>query len=175
MMFSRVVFVAICLFSFSLPCFCGVVEESRIAAEAGNGKAQFKLGLMYAEGKYLPRDDAEAVKWYRKAADQGNSKAKGLLGGMYIRIRDDAEAMKWFRKAAEQGDAKAQIILGRMFSEGQGVPRDDVEAIEWYRKAASQGDAEAKSLLNDAGIRFGHELIPEKGPPTSFPSERSVR
>ena len=33
--------------------------------------AQYNLGNMYDFGEGVPENDAEAVKWYRKAADQG--------------------------------------------------------------------------------------------------------
>jgi uncharacterized protein len=41
------------------------------------------MGLMYAEGQGVPEDDAEAVKWYRKAAEQGLAEAQFNLGEMY--------------------------------------------------------------------------------------------
>ena len=47
-------------------------EETKIEAEKGNAPAQFNLGLMYDNGRGVPKDEAEAVKWYRKAADQGD-------------------------------------------------------------------------------------------------------
>ena len=62
---------------------------------------------MYHKGKGVPQDDAEAVKWYRKAAEQGNADAQNWLGWMYQNGKgvppDDAEAVEWYRKAAEQG------------------------------------------------------------------------
>ena len=33
---------------------------------------RFNLGSMYESGRGVPKDDTEAVAWYRKAADQGN-------------------------------------------------------------------------------------------------------
>ena len=42
------------------------VEWYRKAAELGNASAQLHLGLMYAAGKGVPKDDAEAVRWLRK-------------------------------------------------------------------------------------------------------------
>ena len=33
--------------------------------------SQFGLGLMYDTGRGVPQDDAEAVRWYRLAAEQG--------------------------------------------------------------------------------------------------------
>lgn len=40
-------------------------------AEQGDASAQYKLGRMYANGEGVPRNDTEAVNWFRKAAEQG--------------------------------------------------------------------------------------------------------
>jgi len=40
------------------------------------------LGAAYANGTGVPRDLAEAAKWYRKAADQGHPHAKEALKQM---------------------------------------------------------------------------------------------
>ena len=54
-----------------------------LAADQGFAEAQFKLGIMYAEGRGVLKDEAEAVRWYRLAADQGLAGAQGDLGIMY--------------------------------------------------------------------------------------------
>ena len=54
-------------------------EKTRKAAEQGDAVAQFKLGFMYDYGRGIPVNDAEAVKWYRMAAEQGNELAKYYL------------------------------------------------------------------------------------------------
>ena len=41
------------------------------AAQSGDPAAQSTLGQMYAQGKGVPRDDAQAIVWLRKAAEQG--------------------------------------------------------------------------------------------------------
>jgi TPR repeat protein len=46
------------------------VEELRQRAEQGDVKAQLNLGTMYGNGQGVPKDHAEAAKWYRKAAEQ---------------------------------------------------------------------------------------------------------
>ena len=38
---------------------------------------------MYAKGQGVPQDYAEAVKWYRLAAEQGFAMAQDNLGLMY--------------------------------------------------------------------------------------------
>ena len=49
-------------------------------AEAGDAKAQYKLGRGYAEDRWmLPKDLAKAVIWLRKAAEQGHDGARKEL------------------------------------------------------------------------------------------------
>jgi TPR repeat protein len=50
-----------------------VLEPLLLAADQGSPDAQYDLGLAYSNGGVLPRDDAEAVRWFRMAADQGGS------------------------------------------------------------------------------------------------------
>jgi uncharacterized protein len=59
------------------------LEITRLKAEQGIVDAQFMLGYRYAEGDGAPKDDAEAVKWYRLAAEQGSGGAQYYLGDMY--------------------------------------------------------------------------------------------
>ena len=42
-----------------------------LAAEQGNAEAQVNLGVMCHTGQGVPQDYAEAVKWWRLAAEQG--------------------------------------------------------------------------------------------------------
>ena len=49
------------------------IKELTKHAENGNAEAQNHLGVMYyALGKDAPQNHAEAMKWFRKAADQGD-------------------------------------------------------------------------------------------------------
>src|SRR5215475_14402276 len=77
-------------------------------AEQGQQWAQRRVGLMYAEGKGVPKDYEEAVKWYRLAAAQGNTPAQYSLGLAYEKgqgvPQDYQEAVKWYRLAAAEGN-----------------------------------------------------------------------
>jgi predicted aspartyl protease len=108
---------------------------------------------MYLKGIGAPQNHDEALKWYRKAADQGNKYAQDELGLMYAQgvPRDYAEAARWWRKAAEQGNADAQYNLGYSYANGQGVPQDYAAAVEWFRKAAEQGNVYAQ---NGLGVEY---------------------
>jgi len=84
-------------------------------AENGDRISQYALGYIYASGQGIPRDDTEAVKWYRMAADQGYAVAQTSIGISYEHgqgvERNLSEARKWFEKAAAQGDPRAIMIL----------------------------------------------------------------
>jgi TPR repeat protein len=57
-------------------------KEWQPLAKQGHASAQAQLGFMYAYGKGVRQDAAEAVKWYRKAAEQGDPHAQFILGSM---------------------------------------------------------------------------------------------
>ena len=91
------------------------------------------------------RDRTEAVKWYRKAAEQGNADGQNMLGLSYATgagvTKDSFEAVKWFFKAAEQGHTEAQGNLGGMYARGDGVAKDNIEGLARINIAAASGTA----------------------------------
>jgi TPR repeat protein len=67
---------------------------------------------MYRNGHSVPQDYAEAMRWYRKAAEQGDDNGQYRLGLMYGVgqgvPQDDVLAHMWFNLAAAQGLEKAE-------------------------------------------------------------------
>ena len=121
-------------------------------AKEGNAEAQTHLGKIYYEGKGVPQNYLEALRWYRAAAAQGYAKAQADLGLIYYRgravRRDFAAAARWFRKAADQKHAGGQYLLGVMHEyEMGGVPKDWGEALRLYRLAGAGGDVIAQTRL----------------------------
>ena len=88
-------------------------------SEQGDAAAQRNFGDSHWLGWGVPKDDAEAVRWYRLAVDQGGVTAQYNLGVMYASgwgvPQDDAEAVRWYRRAADQGYAGGQYNLGVMY------------------------------------------------------------
>ena len=125
-----------------------IVDFWRARAEKGDALAQLNLGVMYENGRGVPEDDAEAVRWFRLAAEQGNAFSQSNLGVKYLNgegvPQDDAEAVRWWRLAAEQRYANAQFMLGVMYRFGTGVPEDNVLAYMWWNLAAAQGNENAQ-------------------------------
>ena len=120
-------------------------ELIRAGATTGNKTAQYRLGLMHENGLGVEQNYAEALTWYRKAADKGYAAAQNNLGWIHHNglgvEQNHAEALTWYRKAAGQGYAAAQNNLGWMHHNGLGVASNHAEALVWYRKAADQGCA----------------------------------
>jgi TPR repeat protein len=65
------------------------------------------LGNMLMGGRGLAKDEAEAVRWLRKAADAGDTNGMASLGFAYETGRgiakNESEAIRWYRKAADAG------------------------------------------------------------------------
>src|SRR2546430_722208 len=161
-----------------------VLAEIRAGADKGDAKAQYELGRAFFSGTLgVAKDEAEAVKWFRKAAEQNVADAQFNLGVCYANGQgvpeDDAESVKWFRKAAEQNLADAQYNLGVCYDSGEGVVKDEVEAYKWWLLAAGQGNDDAKYNMTIVENKMSREQIAEGQrlsrdfKPRKGPSERS--
>ena len=84
-------------------------------ASDGDAYAQYVLGVMYAMGHGVTRNDDIAIELYRKSAKQGNADAQYAMGKMYKNgraiPRDYAIAVEWFRKAQAQDHRQATVAL----------------------------------------------------------------
>ena len=80
----------------------------------------------------------EAVKWYRKAAEQGESEAQLLLGGMYLEgegvPKNDIEAYAWVLLAKANGEKASEVIstLEKLLTAEQ-VEKGQARAAELHR------------------------------------------
>jgi len=114
-------------------------------------RKQFNQGVRYFRGEGMAKDEVEAAKLFRQAAEQNYAKAQSNLGFCYANglgvAKDEVVAAAWYRKAAEQNYAEAQNNLGLCYANGLGLAKDNAEAVAWYRKAAEQNYAEAQNGL----------------------------
>jgi hypothetical protein len=65
-----------------------------------------------------PKDDAQAVYWYRKAAEHGFAAAQRKLADMYLHGRgglpqDTTQSIAWWKKGADQGDDQCKLSLAK--------------------------------------------------------------
>ena len=116
----------------------------KLAAEQGNGLAQFNLGLMYYQGKGTIQDYKEAFKWFQKSAEEGSSLGQRSLGKMYIEgngiAKNYKKGIKWYKKSAEQGNSMSQGLLGMIYLAGDKVDQDLVLAHMYFNIATVKGN-----------------------------------
>ena len=90
----------------------GCYDDTRQLAEEGDAAAQFDLGVNYYLGRDVPKNDAEAAKWFHLAAEQGYAAAQHNLGVMYYLgegvPQDYVETYVWSSMAAAQGNESAR-------------------------------------------------------------------
>jgi hypothetical protein len=159
--FRSLVVVAICAGTLcGAPSLANTAEKEKLDkaaadCEAGNykeGAAQFRqlgnegcpfaqciMGVMYQNGRGVPKNVHTAIGWYMKSAKQGYSVAEEHLGEIYqygeqgIK-QDNKEAADWYRRAAHHGNQKAQMALFKMFVKSH-EPNEAAEGRSWLAQA----------------------------------------
>ena len=118
----------------------GYTEDYTAVALNRDGAAQYNLGVIYANGQGVQRDDAAAVKWYRKAADQGLAEAQNNLGVIYAKgdgiPQDYVQAYMWLSLAAAGGEKDAianRNIVAKLMTPAQ-IAEAQKLAKEWKPK-----------------------------------------
>ncbi|WP_368187459.1 tetratricopeptide repeat protein [Aestuariibius sp. HNIBRBA575] len=111
----------------------GKFEEARAAldpfARSGNAEAEELIGVMYAMGLGVPRDDERAFDWYLRASLKGHPGAQSGIGWYYETGRglpapDMVRAYAWYALSTIGGDPDAAISLEEI------TPRLTAEEIE---------------------------------------------
>lgn len=121
-------------------------------AKAGDVHGQYCVGRWFARGESgVVKDLAQAVEWYRRAAEAGDPDAQSDLGRCYEMgdgvSKDAAQAVAWYTRAADAGNTSAQNDLGFCYANGTGVVVDQKRAVAWYHKAADAGQVNAQYNL----------------------------
>ena len=84
-------------------------DEDWSRARAGDAQAQFRLALRHTRGEGIPRDDAQAARWFLRAAEQGHPEAAARMGVLYSEGRgvteDHEQSVVWSLRAADLNEA----------------------------------------------------------------------
>jgi len=86
------------------------------AARSGNADAEELIGVMYAMGLGVARDDVRALEWYLRAAMKGHPGAQSGVGWYYevgrgVPAIDLVRAYMWYTLSAIGGDPDAAVSL----------------------------------------------------------------
>lgn len=84
------------------------------AARSGNAEAEELIGVMYAMGLGVERDDMRAFDWYLRASLKGHAGAQSGIGwyfevGRGVEAPDLVRAYTWYVLSAIGGDPDAAI------------------------------------------------------------------
>src|SRR5436309_7507068 len=90
----------------TLACAQGTNQAHRAAVIQPDAKMELEVlcqtGENYYHGRDVPKDDSEAAKWFRVAAERGHYRAQCWLGYFYTVGRgvpqDRKEADRWYRE-----------------------------------------------------------------------------
>jgi TPR repeat protein len=104
-------------------------------ADEGNPAAQFNLGQMYRLGQGVPRNAAEAARWYHLAAAQGDGQSQYNLGVMYYNAqgvpRNFVFSHMWLTLSAATGVENA--VRNRAMLSKQMTPEQIAQALQLAR------------------------------------------
>ena len=122
-------------------------------ARFGHADSMCALGQCYEQGAGCEEDDAEAAKWYFRAAGLGHDQARYALG-TYFYVGDgtleenDYLALAFFAAAAADGHPGAMYVLADCILEGfAGLDTDTQAAMQWLLAAGDKGHRGARSKL----------------------------
>lgn len=141
-------------------------------AEQGDADAQYQLGILYQQGKGVPKDHEQAFQWFQKAAESGHVKAQYSLATMYENgwgvTADEQYAASWYQKAADQGYPQAIARVKEIQVKGFVSERKaNFSREELFLLAAGDGDIPGLGRSIDGGVdintrdRFGRTALME--------------
>jgi uncharacterized protein len=109
----------------------------------GDPQAELEMGMRYAQGDGLIKNETQAASWLGKASRHGSIEAQYQLGLALLEgrgvVQDYHGAFLWINKAAQKGYPPAEYSLGDLYRFGTGVELDKAKAYLWLNLAAAQG------------------------------------
>ena len=118
----------------------GSMREMIEAAERGDLDTQHHVGACYATGDWDgPKDAAQAIQWYTRAAEAGHPLSQYDLGFMLMlgegTEKDIEKGLWWIEQAANNGEAHAARLLADIYETGHfEVIADPNRAKYWQER-----------------------------------------
>ncbi len=144
------------------------IAATKQKAEAGDPQAQVSL----ADTLAFNFKSADAMNWYRKAANQGLVEAKSRLGEMLLFGRvgipykqsvlpNPTECIRWTFEAATNLNAKACLNMSKALENGIGVSTNLVAAYAWLQLYSDSDAILGRILLNQLALKLDTQSIRE--------------
>jgi putative methionine-R-sulfoxide reductase with GAF domain len=126
------------------------LEQLRQLAEKGDPAAQFGLGAHYAIGDGVKLDNAEAARWFIKAAEQGHVIAQDTMGAYYWAGRgvpkDLRKAYFWslLGRAGNNETSKYRIVALNALLSREEIEAARQDAERWIRERTLAAKSSSK-------------------------------
>jgi hypothetical protein len=152
-----------------LPTVSGNVAIAKERAERGEAKSQVELADNLAANQLV----AQAIIWYRKAAEQGNVEAKFRLGDILLNgamsVPDadqrvapkPAEGVRWTYEAATNFHSGACRNMSYALEIGLGITTNIVESYAWLDVYARSNSSSASTDMDRLALRMDLKQIRE--------------
>ncbi len=127
------------------------LKELEAKAQAGDGEAQFKLGVRYSTGDGVDKNPPKAVYFWQLASEKGSANAQNNLAFAYYEgigiEKNPKKAFELWRKAAEKGDPTHVNNLAFAYRDGIGTEINTKKAYALWLKNAEEGHAGSQNMV----------------------------
>jgi len=134
--------------AFSQGDYTSALRLTQDGVSNGEADAFWLLGLMFASGTGVPRDNSLAIESLSAGVDAGATYGLTLMGNIYQEggygvDQDIAQAAQFYKRGADEGSADAQWLLGELYLNSEVVGISPTKAAASFSKAALQEHPEA--------------------------------
>jgi len=142
------------------------------------GRLENNIGVLYAAGVLVNRDEVEAARWYKKAAELDAASGEfnyafALQQGVGAAV-NESEAAHWYERAAAHGMAEAANNLGLMYANPSSGPPDLVRARIWLKRALPLAEHSLAVTIRDNLQVMEKDMSPAELAASDDPSARTA-
>ncbi|MBA4688613.1 MAG: SEL1-like repeat protein [Candidatus Galacturonibacter soehngenii] len=120
-------------------------------SNAGNNRANYNLGRIYATKECFKYDLEKAIHYYELADKEDNEHAQYGLGKIYAdkdsKYFDEDKAVKYFKISADHNNSYAQYALGKIYFNPESKYYDMKTAYKFLEQSAENGNEHAAYFL----------------------------
>jgi serine/threonine-protein kinase len=117
--------------------------DTATACDKGDAAACNRLGVRYARGDGVTRDETKAFALYKRACDRKLAVGCVNVGSMLFDgtgvLKDETLGAHMFSQGCEGGAPGGCLNLSVAYAGGRGVPRDAAESVAYAERACSGG------------------------------------
>jgi TPR repeat protein len=130
------------------------INFERAFEDRRDTSAAFNLGVCYMKGSGVFKDEKEAIRYFKFAADAGHVEAQFRMG-YFLEVgrgipKNEKRAFELYELAADAGHVNAKYRAGLCYDSGTGVEQDKGLAHACYVEACAAGDEYAAKKLASA-------------------------